>query len=220
MHDNEKTQDMAALPNSKELVPVLWHVIDRWHQAEADIQDWRDAEATIFTEHKGWAGMAEFLQLINTYQWHEEDKSRAHEAGDEIQAAVKRSIDTSNSRRVQQIEKLDAMIFELLAEHDLPLPGAPLHSESPASIVDRITVLALKLYHIREELSTAGGTLDEAFLHARIENLDEQVKDLAGCLDDLFLDIAAGRRSIKLYRQVKVYKDPETGRYHSGLSAD
>ena len=78
-------------------------------------------------------------------------------------------------------------------------------------------MLALKLYHIREELSTAGGTIDEAILHSRLESLKEQMDDLAGCLDSLFLDIAAGLRSIKLYKQVKVYKDPATGRYRSGL---
>lgn len=206
-----------GLPQARTLLPVLWAVIDAWHEVEDSLDSWESALGTLTPTHKGWTGIAELLQLINTFQWHEEDRSRAHGAGDELLGAVKRSIDASNARRVRTIEALDAEILGALREHDLPITSAPLNSESPASIVDRISVLALKLYHVREELSTAGGTRDESALHARLENLNEQIDDLAGCLDVLFTDIAAGRRSIKLYRQVKVYKDPTTGRYRSGL---
>lgn len=208
------------LPRAASLLPILWEVVDRWHEAEDRIGDWNEAVAQVPPAHAGWAGLAELLQLINTFQWHEEDRSRAHGAGDEVLAEVKRSIDASNARRVQTIETLDAHCWHVLQAAGLPDPEAPLHSESPASIVDRITVLALKLYHIREELSTAGGTDDEARLHARVEGINEQMDDLALCLDQLFAEIAAGRRSVKLYRQVKVYKDPQTGRYRSGLSSD
>ena len=138
-------------------------------------------------------------------------------ADDAVLAAVKRSIDASNARRVRTIEVFDVEVMGLLARADLPVAAAPLHSESPGSIVDRIGVLALKLYHIRAELSTAGGTADEAALHGRLESIGEQMQDLSGCLDRLFREIAAGERRIKLYRQVKVYRDPATGRYRSGL---
>jgi len=207
----------VGLPAANVLLPIIWQVIERWHEKEHLIHSWDDAVRVLSPEHLGWAGVAELLQLINTYQWHEEDRSRAHEAGDDVIAAVKRSIDASNARRVKTIEVFDAQVMQILSTAGLPSPTAPLHSESPASIVDRITVLALKLYHIREELSTAGGTMDEAALHSRLESLKEQMDDLAGCLDSLFLDIAAGRRGIKLYKQVKVYKDHTTGRYRSGL---
>lgn len=207
----------TGLPSSEALLPILWQVIRAWHDQEHLIHKWDDALRILPPEHAGWAGLAELLQLINTFQWHEEDRSRVLDAGDDVLAAVKRSIDASNARRVKTIERFDTEIMVGLAAAGLPRETAPLHSESPASIVDRITVLALKLYHIREELSTAGGTHDEAALHARLENLKEQMDDLAGCLDSLFLDVAAGRRSLKLYRQVKVYKDPVTGRYRSGL---
>jgi len=207
----------VGLPAADDLLPVLWQVIERWHEKEHLVQSWDDAVRVLPPEHDGWSGVAELLQLINTFQWHEEDRSRAHEDESEVLAAVKQSIDASNARRVKTIELFDGQIMEVLATSGLPVASAPLHSESPASIVDRITVLALKLYHIREELSTAGGTIDEAVLHARLESLKEQMDDLAGCLDGLFLDVAAGLRRIKLYKQVKVYKDPATGRYRSGL---
>ncbi|MBU0743515.1 DUF4254 domain-containing protein [bacterium] len=207
----------AELPAADELLSVLWQVVEDWHEKEHLLQDWDDVLRVLPPGHAGWAGLAELLQLINTFQWHEEDRSRAHDDDSEILASVKQSIDASNARRVKTIELFDSQIMQVLASAGLPVSSAPLHSESPASIVDRITVLALKLYHIREELSTAGGTLDEAVLHSRLESLKEQMDDLAGCLDGLFLDIAAGLRSIKLYKQVKVYMDPATGRYRSGL---
>jgi len=180
------------LPAADELLPILWQVIENWHEKEHLVQGWDDALRILPPEHVGWAGLAELLQLINTFQWHEEDRSRAHDDDSDVLAAVKHSIDESNARRVKTIELFDSQIMLVLASASLPLESAPLHSESPASIVDRITVLALKLYHIREELSTAGGTIDEAILHSRLESLKEQMDDLAGCLDSLFLDIAAG----------------------------
>ncbi len=219
MSTNETRPDpVRDLPRAEDLLPILWRIIDRWHVAEQEIDTWEDAVRSVPPEHTGWAGLAELLQLINTFQWHEEDRSREHGAGDEIQAAVKRSIDASNARRVKTIEVLDAHCWHVLQSAGLPVADAPLHSESPASVVDRITILALKLYHIREELSTAGGTSDEEKLHARLEGIKEQMDDLALCLDQLFADVAAGTRRIKLYNQVKVYKDPQTGRYRSGLS--
>lgn len=208
----------ADLPHASALLPLLWRVIDRWHEREAEIDGWEDALAQVRPEHRDWAGFSELLQLINTFQWHEEDKSRVHDAGDEVLASVKRIIDASNARRVKTIEVLDAVIWKILQAGGLPVAEAPLNSESPGSIIDRITILALKLYHIREELSTAGGTSAEEDLHARMESISEQMDDLALCLDQLLTDIVAGRRRIKLYRQVKVYKDPETGRYRSGLT--
>lgn len=214
-HDPASRTD---LPHAGQLLPILWKVIDRWHAKEPLIRTWEQALEHVKLEHRDWAGFSELLQLINTFQWHEEDRSRVHDAGDEVLAAVKRSIDASNARRVKTIEVLDAVIWKVLRSGGLPDEEAPLNSESPASIIDRITILALKLYHIREELSTAGGTAAESDLHARVESISEQMDDLALCLDQLLTDIVAGRRRIKIYRQVKVYKDPVTGRYRSGLS--
>jgi len=207
----------AGLPESESLLAVLWEVIDRWHDRPVEGLPWETVRQALPPRHDGWQRIVEELQLINTFQWHEEDRSRAHDADDAVLAAVKRSIDASNARRVQAIEDLDRHVMEILAAAGLPDPAAPLHSESPGSIVDRISVLALKLYHIRAELATAHGTTAEVQLHERLAGLDEQMHDLAGCLDRLFREIAAGQRSVKLYRQVKVYKDPATGRYRSGL---
>ncbi len=206
------------LPRAEKLVPILWRVIDRWHEQEPDIEDWQSAVSHIMPEHRDWAGFSELLQLINTFQWHEEDRSRSYDADESVLAGVKRSIDDSNARRAKTIEVLDTVIWRTLEQAGLPKPDAPLNSESPGSMIDRITILALKLYHIREELSTAGGTSAEEELYERLAGINEQIDDLALCLDNLLADIVAGQRRIKLYKQVKVYKDPATGRYHSALS--
>jgi len=218
MTTNERNLDPTRdLPRAEELLPNLWRIIDRWHETETTISSWEDAVRAVQPEHTGWAGYSELLQLINTFQWHEEDRSRARDAGDDVLASAKRSIDASNARRVKTIEALDIHIWDALQAAGLPRLDTPMHSESPASIIDRISILALKLYHIKEELSTAGGTSDEETLHERVEGISTQMDDLALCLDQLFADIAAGLKHIKLYRQVKVYKDPTTGRYRSGL---
>ncbi len=204
-------------PRAELLVPVLWEIVARWHDHSGEIADWDEAVAAFPPRHEAWAGLAERIQLINTFQWHEEDRSRAHGAGDRILAAVKRSIDASNSRRVKSVEIFDAHIDRSLADVGLANPDAPLHSESAGSIVDRLSVLLLKMWHTEEGMSEAQDRDAREGLAGRLNGLREQVEDLAGCLDRLFDDVAAGRTRIKLYRQVKVYRDPETGRYLSDL---
>ncbi|MBK7701380.1 MAG: DUF4254 domain-containing protein [bacterium] len=105
----------GARPESSALLPILWRVIDRWHLHEPQLASWQDALDLLAPEHHGWAGISERLQLVNTFQWHEEDRSRAHGAGDEVLAAAKRSIDASNARRVQAIEALDVEIMGVFA---------------------------------------------------------------------------------------------------------
>ena len=197
--------------------PILWDVIERWHAAAGDLGsagDWDRACAAVPPRRpEGWPAFTERLQLINTFQWHEEDRSRDSAADDHVLAAVKRSIDASNARRVRTVEALDAAIHGGLADADLIAPTAPLTSESPGSIIDRLTVLALKIYHLKEALGEArrGGGADPQPLYDRLRPLAEQHADLTECLDRLLADVRAGRTRLKLYRQVKVYRDPASG---------
>ena len=164
-----------------------------------------------------WARLAWRLQLINTFQWHEEDKSRAHGAGDSVLGAVKRSIDASNRRRVQTIDALDVELVKVVTDADLAAADAALHSETPGSIIDRLTVLALKRFHVAEAFDVCAPA-DRLAMQARLDTLVEQFEDLAGCLDHLLADIRAGRVRLKLYRQVKVYRDPGTGQLRADVS--
>jgi hypothetical protein len=218
-------------PNGRALQPILWSTIERWQAAATPGGDWEGARQRVPLRHEDWAGMVELLQLINAFQWHEEDRSRDPQAEDATLVAVKRSIDASNRRRVRLVEELDALLHERLAAAGLLSSDAPLHSESPGSIVDRLTVLALKIFHVRAALTAArqipaeGGSgagtgaagteapMDPQLteLYERLRGLTEQMVDLTGCLDRLLADIYAGRVRFKLYRQVKVYRDPVSG---------
>lgn len=198
---------------------ILTDVINRWHEQEESISDWPSTLKTIrLGQPEGWAQTTERLQLINTFQWHEEDKSRDHGADDTILAATKRSIDASNRRRVQTIDALDDIIFTGLNEAGLLKDGAQLNSESPGSIIDRLTVLALKIYHVDEALAAfrAGGE-DPGAMQDRLDTLTEQSQDLGACLDRMLTGIRSGDMGLKLYRQVKVYREPGTGKLVADL---
>jgi hypothetical protein len=206
--------------SGRALQPILWDVIERWHKHEATIENWQDAiEAVAIRHAPGWPALVERLQLINTFQWHEEDKSRDRVAEDALLAQVKRSIDASNARRVRTIDELDEMIYRGFESAGALADDAPLHSESIGSIMDRATVLALKIYHLKEVLasertqppaqSVAASGADTRLhqLYGRLRTTTEQLVDLTECLDHLLADIRGGRRRIKLYRQVKIYGD-------------
>jgi len=139
--------------------------------------------------------------------WHEEDKARDPTADDAAIAQVKRAIDALNQRRNDLAENLDRM---LLAAAGDQAPTAPLHSESPGLIVDRLSILALKIYHTTEESQRASATDEHRQRNLeRLALIEEQRADLTACLDDLWQQVLAGRRRFKLYRQMKMYNDPE-----------
>ena len=139
--------------------------------------------------------------------WHEEDKARDPAATDAEITRVKHAIDRFNQQRNDLVEQIDVM---LLAATPPQNPEAPLHSETPGLIIDRLSILALKIYHTREEATRTSAT--EAHRHrnlSRLALLEEQRADLAGCLDALWTAIQHGKRRFKLYRQLKMYNDPD-----------
>ncbi len=211
--------DPASLlpPSFAAVAPVLDEVIERWHGADEGLGGWTDVLATLPPrEPEGWARLVEHLQLVNTFQWHEEDRSRAHGAGDTVLAGVKRSIDDSNRRRVQAVDRLDAVIHAGFSELGVIDPDAPLNSESPGSIIDRLSVLSLKAWHAAEAVVEAAPNERRA-MQDRLAMLREQQRDLGGCLDSLLAGIREGRVGLKLYRQIKLYRDAETGRLVADL---
>ncbi|MBT7311281.1 DUF4254 domain-containing protein [bacterium] len=193
-----------TLPSSTELLQIFWTVINRWHDQEASLVDLDTAEEILAPTFNGWGLLVENLQLINTFQWHQEDKSRAS-ADSVIQAEVKRAIDDSNNRRIEAIEDFDFSVMDALEDVGLPDFNAPLHSETPGLIIDRLTILALKIYHLRAELEETNGTIDEDVINIKLLSATEQFEDLTECFDRLFNDIAKGKASIKMYKQIKIY---------------
>jgi hypothetical protein len=118
-------------------------------------------------------------------------------------------VDLTNQRRNDLAEELDRVLLGWLEPRGLPKPKAPLNSESPGLIVDRLSILALKIYHTREEAERTDAPPGHAERNRdRLAILEEQRGDLAGCLDALWRETLAGARRFKLYRQLKMYNDP------------
>ena len=141
--------------------------------------------------------------------WHTEDEARTPGATDAQIADVKRRIDTTNQKRNDLSEQIDAFLLEVLAEHGLPMENAPLNSESPGLMIDRLSILALKIYHTREEAERTDAPNGHVERNvARLAILEEQRADLALCLDALWKETMSGTRRFKLYRQLKMYNDP------------
>jgi Protein of unknown function (DUF4254) len=163
--------------------------------------------------NSGTAVNADGLMAIATAQhsanfdlWHEEDKARSPEATDADIAEVKHAIDRLNQRRNDLVEKMDVWLLERLEQNE----KAPLHSETPGLMIDRLSILALKIYHTEEEEHRETASEMHRRRNAdRLALLREQRSDLAGCLDALWGEILQGTRRFKLYRQMKMYNDPE-----------
>lgn len=150
------------------------------------------------------------LHQANFELWHEEDKARDAEATDAEIAAAKRSIDRINQRRNDQMERCDALLLEELARLHLPYPDAELHSETPGLMLDRLSILSLKHYHTLEELARINApNRHQERNRERLTVLESQRKDLVSCLDLLWQRVMRGERRFVLYRQLKMYNDPD-----------
>jgi hypothetical protein len=156
-----------------------------------------------------WLELVRRQHRANFELWHIEDEARAPGAADAELAAVKRRVDQTNQRRNDLVEQLDRALLAWLEPQGLPHLDAALNSESPGLIIDRLSILALKIYHTREEAGRADAPEGHAARNlARLAILVEQRADLAACLDALWRETLAGTRRFKLYRQLKMYNDP------------
>jgi hypothetical protein len=156
-----------------------------------------------------WIAAVERQHRANFDLWHIEDEARTPGASDSQIAAVKRRIDQTNQIRNDLAEELDRMLLAWLEQRGLPRPGAPLQSESPGLMIDRLSILALKIYHTREEAQRPAAPAGHAERNReRLAILEEQRSDLASCLDELWRETLLGDRRFKIYHQLKMYNDP------------
>jgi hypothetical protein len=188
----------------------------RWPYDEPAVDDgpWR----WVQTNHRN-----------NCLLWAEEDLARRTTVGDGDIAANKRAIDGFNQARNDATERVDELLLMALglvdtasARTDSPKAtvgaGARLNSETAGSMIDRLSILALKIDAMRKQ--TERGDVDAAHVAAsaaRLARLEDQRADLAGCLDALLADALAGRAYFKVYRQFKMYNDP---RFNPALVAE
>ena len=147
---------------------------------------------------------------IDTVQWHFEDIIRDPGIDPAEALVLKRRIDKSNQDRTDLVEQIDSYFRQIYSEVT-PLPDARLNTESPAWAVDRLSILALKIYHMHEQATRPDATPDHRErCQQKLNVLLEQQVDLSTAIDQLLEDIEAGRKYMKVYRQMKMYNDPST----------
>lgn len=147
---------------------------------------------------------------IDTVQWHLEDIIRDPHIDPTEALQLKRRIDRSNQDRTDLVEQIDSYFRHQYSEVT-PLPDARLNTESPAWAVDRLSILALKIYHMREQVERTDASEEHVQkCAAKLAVLMEQQADLMLSIDQLLEDIEAGRKYMKVYRQMKMYNDPST----------
>lgn len=179
--------------------------IDKYHEknnVNAQIENPYDKSNLI--EHllytKNW---------IDTVQWHLEDIIRDPEI-DPIEALrIKRWIDKSNQERTDMVEYIDSWFLQENADVKIQ-DDATINTESPAWAIDRFSILALKVYHMREEANRAEASAEHrANCQTKLNVLLEQQQDLSSAIENLIEDIENGRKYMKVYKQMKMYNDDE-----------
>ncbi len=175
-------------------------MVVRWHeQDEVDVP------------YDGIAGIICRQFTFNYLLWHEEDIARSRDVGDERIAAVKRAIDGYNQKRNDWMERIDDWITETLDSLDIsPQEGARLNTETPGSVIDRMSILSLRIYHLEEQAARTDATAEHLeSVQRKLAICLEQLNDLSQSLAELFDDIEVGRKRHKTYRHLKMYNDPQ-----------
>jgi hypothetical protein len=185
--------EFPSIPQLHDRATVLWHAEDA-----ATVETTTELEQAIVAQHRA-----------NFELWHIEDEARTPLADDRTLALTKRAIDRVNQRRNDLAEQMDRRLLEMLERAGLPDAGAELHTESPGLMIDRLSILALKLYHTREELRRADAPAGHAARNRqRLEILMEQRGDLEAGLVRLWAAVLRREKRFKVYQQLKMYNDP------------
>ncbi len=147
---------------------------------------------------------------IDTVQWHLEDIIRDPNINPVEALKLKRRIDKSNQDRTDLVEKIDSYFYTQYHEVKA-MPGATINTESPAWAVDRLSILALKIFHMREQTERTDATAQHReTCQLKLSVLLTQKEDLSTAIDQLLADFEAGRKYMKVYKQMKMYNDPAT----------
>ena len=190
--------------NSVHLLDVKWLLqrqlsqVGEWHNVQYIPESGNPLYQLVSEQHH-----------TNFDLWHEEDKARNPVASDAIIATVKRSIDRLNQKRNDEIEKIDEALLDELGQRSIRiLADARLNSETPGSIIDRLSISALKIYHMDEETKREDASSEhQKNCEAKLMLLQEQRRDLGKCLMEFLEDLVFGRKILKVYRQMKMYND-------------
>lgn len=201
------------------MIPIESTRVTEFHDRCLADAAWPAAAIALPSESEIWRWIAE-NHRNNCLLWAEEDLARRTQVSDSEIAANKRAIDRFNQARNDATERVDEYLLIALgvvdaasAQNDAPVvtvsPDARLNSETAGSMIDRMSILSLKIAAMRGQ--TERGDVDECYratCHAKLARLVEQRGDLGACLDALLADSQAGRAYFKVYRQFKMYNDP------------
>jgi len=189
--------DVQAILNLHKTTIVQWH------------------ERAVDNSYEGFLELVCSQHQQNFRLWHQEDIARSPDVSDADIAGVKRAIDRFNQQRNDLIEQLDdALVAELAAAGVQPDPGARLNTETPGSVIDRLSIIALRIYHMEEQARRVDAAAAHiAKVRARLDVLYQQHADLSNSLEELLADLFAGRKRLRVYRQFKMYNDPTMNPY-------
>ncbi|NKI31186.1 DUF4254 domain-containing protein [Croceivirga thetidis] len=175
-----------------------YHVIDSVDQPFSNPYPEHSLESLLY--RKNW---------IDTVQWHYEDIIRDPNIKPEDALVLKRKIDASNQDRTDLVEHIDDYFLKKYRSVEL-LKNATINTESPAWAIDRLSILALKIYHMKEEVNRDDATAEHIEkCKSKLGVLTEQKRDLSTAIDQLLEDISEGKKYMKVYRQMKMYNDDE-----------
>ena len=173
-----------------------YHVYDDINRLASNPYDKKDFEHLLY--EKNW---------IDAVQWHYEDIIRDPDIDPNEGMSLKRLIDSSNQNRTEMVEYIDSYFLKLYSNVS-PKPDAKVNTESPAWTLDRLSILILKIYHMKEEsLRKDVSEQHRNTCNEKLQVLLEQQKDLSESIDQLLEDLSKGEKKMKVYKQMKMYND-------------
>lgn len=188
---------------AQQITELHRQTVCRWHQAPVD-NPYTGLLAAVCEQHQ-----------YNYLLWHEEDIARSPDVGDQRIAEVKRAIDRYNQQRNDAIERVDEGLLQMLSAANVrPQTGARLNTETPGAAIDRLSIMALRIYHLEEQLDRQDvdanhhKKVDERLSRCRV-----QLADLVWSLGELLEDLQSGVKQLKVYRQMKMYNDATLNPY-------
>ncbi len=189
---------MKVQIKSNRLVNLQQNAVNSWHDGK-EVKATSDFENAVLKQHR-----------FNYDLWHEEDEARRTDVTDGIIAGVKRAIDKLNQNRNDAIEEIDFILLNILLKLEIkPRADSCFNSETVGSVIDRLSILSLRIYHMKLEADRRDAHPDhKKKCKDKLKILIQQKRDLSKAFDELIADIFKGRKRQRIYRQYKMYNDP------------
>ena len=191
---------MVFMFKASELLEQQLNEVVQWHVK---------APEPDYVEASDFPNLVSMQHYVNFELWHQEDMARDPDAPDSKIAVVKRAIDVLNQRRNDMIEQMDQYLLDALQSKNIKYTAdAEMNSETPGSIIDRLSINALKIYHMDEEIQRLDVTDEHRKkCSGKLSVLQDQRNDLKKSLETLLADLSSGKKQLKVYQQMKMYND-------------